>query len=132
LKEYFKDLNNEIITIEIPQKQIPSPGNIVQRLLGHQDKPEKVEVIREEQDARNLHSEIEKVDESMLNEQQRNNDNQRKTKEKALIRNKGSKKPKTKRKERKEKQINYNDTSSDELNKLEESEEEKGNEKNTV
>jgi hypothetical protein len=61
-KEYFKDLNNETITIEIPQKQIPTPESIIQPLLGHQDKPENVQVIREEQDARDLHNEIRKVE----------------------------------------------------------------------
>jgi hypothetical protein len=62
LKEYFKDLNNETITIEIPQKQIPTPENIIQPLLWHQDKSENVQVIREEQDTRDLHNEIRKVE----------------------------------------------------------------------
>jgi hypothetical protein len=57
LKEYFRDLNNEIITIEVPQNQIPTPRNILEPLLGHQDKIESVQVIREEQDARDLHKE---------------------------------------------------------------------------
>jgi hypothetical protein len=58
LKGYFKNLNGEIITIEILQKLIPTPENIVQTLLGHQDNLRNVEVIREEQDARKLHEEI--------------------------------------------------------------------------
>jgi hypothetical protein len=62
LKEYFKDLNNEMITTEIPQKQISTPENIIQPLLGHQDKPEKVQAIREEQEARDLHKEIGKAE----------------------------------------------------------------------
>jgi DNA mismatch repair ATPase MutL len=41
LNEYFRGLNNETITIEIPQKQIPTQENLIQPLLRHQYKSEK-------------------------------------------------------------------------------------------
>jgi hypothetical protein len=130
-KEYFKDLNNETITLEIPQKQIPTPRNIIQPLLWHQEKPENGQVIREEQDVKDLHNEIREVETPPQVRRQRNNEAPKKdTKENTLKKKKGNyaKKPQKKKKGN-EKQINYNDTSSDELDKLEESEEEKGNEK---
>jgi hypothetical protein len=57
--------------------------------------------------------------------------NQVATRERAIRRNKGSqeKKSQIKKKKKNEKQVNYNDTSSDKFEKLEGSEEEKGNEK---
>jgi hypothetical protein len=58
LKIYYKDLYNEIITIEIPEVEIPYPKNIKQTLFSHQDKPGNVIVIEEEQDARSLHQEV--------------------------------------------------------------------------
>jgi hypothetical protein len=60
LKEYYRELYNETITIEIPEAEIPYPTNIRQTLFSHQDKPENVIVIREEQDARDLHEEMER------------------------------------------------------------------------
>jgi hypothetical protein len=57
LKGYFKDLNNEIITIETPQSIMPTPTNIIQLLLGYHDNPKNVQVIREEENARELHNE---------------------------------------------------------------------------
>jgi hypothetical protein len=73
-KEYFRDLNNETITIEILQKQIPTPENIIQPLLGHQDNPKNVQVISEEQDARDLYNEIRKIEDPPQVGRQRNNE----------------------------------------------------------
>jgi hypothetical protein len=50
-------LNNETITIEVPQKQIQMTGSIFQPLLGYQDKPKSMQSIREEHDARKLRQE---------------------------------------------------------------------------
>jgi hypothetical protein len=58
LKEYCRELYNETITIEIPEIEFPYPLNIKQTLFNHQDKPENVIVIREEQNARGLHEEV--------------------------------------------------------------------------
>jgi hypothetical protein len=58
LKTYLKDLNGEVITIEVSQCSVPTPNNLRQPLLGHQDKPENVEVIEEEEEPRELHKEI--------------------------------------------------------------------------
>jgi hypothetical protein len=58
LKEYYKELYDEVITIEIPECEFPNPVNIRQTLFCHQDKPENVTIIREEQDASTLHQEI--------------------------------------------------------------------------
>jgi hypothetical protein len=41
LKEYYKELYNEVITIEISECEFPNPVNIRQTLFCHQDKPEK-------------------------------------------------------------------------------------------
>jgi hypothetical protein len=116
LKEYFRDLSNGTITIEIPEVQLPIPENIMQPLLNHQDKPENVEVIREEQDTRELHDKERKKQK----EKRVPHTNQ---KEKKI------EKGKNKTKKQQEKKIEYNDTSSDEIDKLEESEEEVRNEK---
>jgi hypothetical protein len=58
LKIYYRDLYNEIITIEMPVAEIPHPMNIEQTFFSHQDKPENVIVIREEQNAKELHQEL--------------------------------------------------------------------------
>jgi hypothetical protein len=61
LKEYYRELYNETVTIEIPEAEIPYPTNIRQTLFSHQDNPENVIVIREEQDAKNLHEKVQKM-----------------------------------------------------------------------
>jgi hypothetical protein len=71
VKEYFRQLNNEIITIEVPQAQIPTPENIIQPLLGYQNKPGSAEIIREIQESSKLHEEIKKMEDSSQNTQQR-------------------------------------------------------------
>jgi hypothetical protein len=71
LKEYFEDLNNETIIIEISEKQIPISESIVQPLLRHQDKPENGEIIREEQDAREEHIELQNILSANLHKNER-------------------------------------------------------------
>jgi hypothetical protein len=116
LKLYFKDLNGEIITMDVPQNSIPTPNNMIQTLIGHQDKPRNVEVIREEQDARELHKEIIECIKSARKTQGKEKKEKKSNKEKSS--RKGA-----------EKKVNYNDVSSDEIDKFEETEEETKNEK---
>jgi hypothetical protein len=104
LKIYYKDLYNETITIEIPEVEIPYPKNIKQALFSHQNKPENVIVIRDEQDARSLHQEI-------LERRTAETRSEQKSKEKNKKKKKVAKK--------KPKQI---ETSSDEYDKLNETE----------
>jgi hypothetical protein len=84
LKGYFKDINNEIITIEITQSIIQTPMNIIQPLLGYHDKRKNVQVIREEQDARELHIERSEEPESSQ-KQQRTKKEKLKEKEEAKV-----------------------------------------------
>jgi hypothetical protein len=58
LKTFYFELYEKIITIEIPEIEIPTPTNIKQTLFSHEDKPENVTIIREEQNASKLHQEI--------------------------------------------------------------------------
>jgi hypothetical protein len=109
LKIYFKDLNGEVINIEVPQSPIPTPDNLMQTLLNHQDKPKNEEVVREEQDARELHKEI------MERTKPAQKIQGREKKEKKEKKNNKEKSPK----KRVEKKVNYNDVSSDEIYKLE-------------
>jgi uncharacterized protein with PIN domain len=129
-KEYVRLLNNEIITIEAPQAQIPAPENIIQPLLEHYDKSMNVEIVKEEQDANKLHEEIKGMRSFLRIIQQRTIHIPKKVaKEKMHKGDDGKKKTQIKKKGKSQKPINYNDSSSDEFEKLEESEEEKGEEK---
>jgi hypothetical protein len=86
LEIYFKDLNGEAITIEVSQSPIPTPDNLRQTLLNHQDKPKNVEAIREEQEAGNY---IKKL----LNAQsQRKNSKEEKGKKRKTLRKKSKEK----------------------------------------
>jgi hypothetical protein len=79
------------------------------------------------QDARELRNEIRKIEDSPQIKQQNNSKTPKKETQKGREGN-CAKKSQREKKEN-EKQINYNDTSSEEFDKLEESEEEKGNER---
>jgi hypothetical protein len=58
LKRFYTDISGKTITIEIPEVEVPNPSNIRQTLFSHEDRPENVVVIKEEQDASKLHQEI--------------------------------------------------------------------------
>jgi hypothetical protein len=115
LKTFLKDLKGEVITIEVPQNPIPTPENVMQPILNHQDKPKNVEVIREEQDARELHREIVERTKKMPKTQGKKKEEKENKKEKP--------------KKKVEKKVNCMDMSSDEMDKFEEAEEETKNEK---
>jgi hypothetical protein len=80
LKRFYTDISGKMITIETPEIRIPEPENIRQTLFSHEDKPENVEVIREEQDARELHQEIHERLKKMDRDGTGEKDGKRKTK----------------------------------------------------
>jgi hypothetical protein len=123
LKKFYEEISGKTITIELPEVEIPNPENIRQTLFSHEDKPENVEVIRDEQDASTLHQEIKErlkiLDNNMEKVQRMEQVRLKETKR--MKRNLA----KNKKKQKKVMETKKIDTSSDEYEKLSETEEEK-------
>jgi hypothetical protein len=123
LKTFYFELYEKIITIEIPEIEIPTPMNIRQTMFSHEDKPENVEVIREEQDASKLHQ---KLKERMKEVQIEEKDKVRQEKQQEEKGKKQRKRGQTKNKKIR-KEVKKIETSSDEFENLSETETEKEN-----
>jgi hypothetical protein len=123
LRKFYEEISGRTITIELPEVEVPNPENIKQTLFSHEDKPENVEVIREEQDARGLHQEIKErlqlLDNNMEKVKKMEQERLKETKRMKKEVNRG------KRKQNKIKEVRRIETSSDEYEKLSDTEEEK-------
>jgi outer membrane biosynthesis protein TonB len=120
LKIFYNDIIGRTITIELPIVEMPNPTNIRQTLFSHEDKPENVIVIREEQDARELHQEKQEKREKV--EKIKDTPKNKRTQEE-----KKEKKKKQPKKKKIKKEIKRIETSSDEYENLSETETEKEN-----